>query len=87
MTITIPITTPGTISAPGTAREALLQEQTDQLCDQARMRIAAHSSGAAECREVALMLGLAEVDPDGSLEKVNPWDTALGDSLPVSPKG
>lgn len=84
MTITIP---GNTIPASGSAREALVQEQTDQLCDQARLRIAAHSSGAAEDREVALMLGLAEVDPDGSLEMANPWDTTLGDSLPVSPKG
>lgn len=76
-----------TIPASGSAREALLQERTDQLCDEARLRLASHSEGAAECRELALMLGLVEADSSGSLVVANPWDADVDGSLPSSPEG
>lgn len=84
MTVPIPASVP--VPASVSAREDLLQERTDNLCEGTRARIAAHSSSGAEDRELALMLGLVEIDPHGSLVKANPWDAEVGDSLPRSPK-
>lgn len=75
------------IPASGSAREPMLQERTEQLVDEARVRVAAHSADAGEFREIALMLGLIEVSPAGTLVKANPWDADAGEALPRSPKG
>lgn len=77
MTVTVP--------ASGSAREQLLHKTT-QLSDKARLGVAAHSASPADCRELALMLGLIEVDPSGSLVKANPWEIDKVDSPPGSPK-
>lgn len=78
MTVTVP--------ASGSAREQLLHNETTQLSDKARLGVAAHSASPADCRQLALMLGLIEVDPSGSLVKANPWDIDIVDSRPGSPK-
>lgn len=77
MTVTVP--------ASGSAREQLLHKTT-QLSDKARLGVAAHSASPADCRELALMLGLIEVDPSGSLVKANPWEIDNVGSPPGSPK-
>lgn len=66
MTVTLP--------ASGSTREALRQKKTTLLSDKARLRVAAHSASPADCRELALMLGLIDIDSSGSVVKANPWE-------------
>ncbi|QOT16754.1 hypothetical protein [Paenarthrobacter sp. YJN-5] len=49
-------------------------DKSEQICDDARLLVAANSADAADCRDLALMLGLVEVGPSGSVSKANPWD-------------
>jgi len=84
--------TPTTITATSAATatsltsEEQLHERTNQLRDMALRGVATRSVNTGECRELALMLGLVEDDPSGSLVKANPWDAEVGDSLPRSPR-
>ncbi|ERI36519.1 hypothetical protein M707_16625 [Arthrobacter sp. AK-YN10] len=63
-----------TTTAVGTVRAAQPEDRSEQICDDARLLVSAHSADAADCRELALMLGLVEVDPSGSVTKANPWN-------------
>jgi hypothetical protein len=74
MTVTVPTS--------GSAREQLRHKETTELSDKARLGVAAHSTSPADCRDLALMLGLIEVDPSGSLVKANPWEIDILDSRP-----
>ncbi|UJW28838.1 hypothetical protein L3Q67_26625 [Saccharothrix sp. AJ9571] len=55
------------------------RDWTADLADTARANLTAYSRDAGECRDLGMMLGLIEVDPDGSLVAANPWDADLGD--------
>lgn len=63
-----------TTTAVGTVRTAQPEDRSEQICDDARLLVSAHSADAADCRDLALMLGLVEVDPSGSVTKANPWN-------------
>ncbi|BCW06836.1 MULTISPECIES: hypothetical protein [Micrococcaceae] len=57
-----------------TIRAAQPEDRSEQICDDARLLVSAHSEDAADCRDLVLMLGLVEVDPSGSVTKANPWN-------------
>ncbi|MDO5865129.1 MULTISPECIES: hypothetical protein [Paenarthrobacter] len=63
-----------TNSAVGRNRAAQPEDRSEQICDDARLLVSAHSADATDCRDLTLMLGLVEVDPSGTLTKANPWD-------------
>lgn len=63
-----------TTTAVGTVRATQPEDRSEQICDDARLLVSAHSADAADCRELALMLGLVEVDPSESVTKANPWN-------------
>lgn len=48
------------------------------LPDDARATLAVHSRDATEFRDLGLMLGLIEIEPDGSAVLADPWDADLG---------
>ncbi|QWF85702.1 hypothetical protein [Amycolatopsis sp. CA-230715] len=56
-----------------------------RIADDARANLATHSRDADECRELGLMLGLLEADPDGSLVTANPLNVDVGDFVWHSP--
>lgn len=63
-----------TTTTTGTVRAAQPEDRSEQICDDALLLVSAHSADAADCRDLALMLGLVEVDPSGSVTKANPWN-------------
>ncbi|MFF1880269.1 hypothetical protein ACFVVC_02205 [Pseudarthrobacter sp. NPDC058196] len=63
-----------TTTTPATIRTTQPGDRSEQICDDALLLVSAHSADAADCRDLALMLGLVEVDPSGSVTKANPWN-------------
>ncbi|MFC7849312.1 hypothetical protein ACFUTU_12640 [Arthrobacter sp. NPDC057388] len=63
-----------TTTSTATIRAAQPEDRSEQICDDARLLVSAHSEDAADCRDLVLMLGLVEVDPSGSVTKANPWN-------------
>ncbi|MGI8306973.1 hypothetical protein [Saccharopolyspora hattusasensis] len=63
------------------------QDRHTAVADNASLTLAAYSHDPAEYRELNLMLGLIEVDPNGSLIAANPWDADVSEPAQHSPKG